>query len=264
MVKTKFLKGQNSLKNYHIVFLMALGAINNLQSQNSASEFWPETDIWYKLNPSCRLSAFVPLAYYGNGDPTDINVYLQADYAFGHTKKLVFVKLVNENRAQLMKTWLARVGVMQGWSIEEGGDYHEDLIFGEIHNRLPLGSKVLHSFRLRPELRWLGEDNKFSYRIRLRMMIEKEFTHGKLSMSPYFNMEPYYDSRFSTINRLRLIGGTTISSGPRFAIEGNLTYQYDEQYYTNNLYAFNLILHIYIETRHAKAIPLKEMEPIEP
>jgi hypothetical protein len=238
-------------------------SINSLQAQNSSSEFWPETDIWYRFNHSWRLSTFIPLALYNNDDPTDMNVYLQADYAFGTSKRFVFAKLVNENRAQLMKTWLARAGVMHGWSIEEGGNYQEDLIYSEIHNRLPIGNKVLHSFRLRHEMRWLGEDNVFSYRIRCRMMLEKEFTHGKLSMTPYFNVEPYYDSRYSTINRVRLIGGTTLSTGPRLALEGNLTYQYDEHYYTPNMYAVNVILHVFLESKHAKPQPLEDQAPDE-
>jgi hypothetical protein len=51
---------------------------------------------------------------------------------------------------------------------------------------------------------------------------------------------------------MRLIGGTTISWEPWLALEGNLTYQYDSKYDTNNLYALNLILHVFFEAKHAK------------
>jgi len=39
---------------------------------------------------------------------------------------------------------------------------------------------------------------------------------------------------------------------PRFAIEGNLTYQYDVHYNTENLYALNLILLVYFESKKVK------------
>jgi len=243
-----------------LIFVMILGKTYSLKAQNSSFEFWPEADLWYILNPSWRLTAFIPLTDYQSSKPSDLNVYLQADYAFGHTKRFYSARLLNENRAREMKAWLARVGVMRGGSLSEDGDYHEDVLYGEIHRRLPVGDKILHSHRLRPELRWLGEDNKFSYRIRYRLMFEKEFTRGHWSMVPYANVEPYWDSRYSTISRVRLIGGTTISWGPRFALEGNLTYQYDEHYDTSNLYAFNMILHVFFEGKHAKPPPLEGLE----
>ncbi|MEI8048175.1 MAG: DUF2490 domain-containing protein [Bacteroidota bacterium] len=232
------------------IFIYILNT-NRVSAQNSSFEFWPETDIWYRLSPSWRLSAFIPLEDYANSKPTDLNVYLQADYAWGHTKKIYFARLLDENRAQQMKAWLARGAVMRGLSLGEDGDYYEDAIIGEIHRRLPLGDKTLLSARLRSELRWLGKDNQFSYRIRYRVMIEKEVKRGNASFVPYVNAEPYWDSRYTAFTRIRLIGGTTITWRPRFALEGNLTYQYDEYYDTENenLYALNVILHIYFERK---------------
>ena len=220
-----------------------------VRAQNSSFEFWPETDIWYSINPSWRLSAFIPITKYYESKYRDINFYLQADYAWGHTKKICFARLMDHNREQQIKGWLVRGGVMRGWSLGENGDYQENLILGEIHRRMPLLNNFLLSHRLRPELRWLGENNEFSYRIRYRVMIEKEFKRGNASFVPYVNAEPYWDSRYSAFSRIRLIGGTTVTWRPRFALEGNLTYQYDEHYDTNNLFALNVILHVYFETK---------------
>jgi hypothetical protein len=220
-----------------------------VSAQNSSFEFWPETDIWYSINPSWRLSAFIPITKYYESKYRDINFYLQADYAWGHTKKIYFARLMDHNREQQIKGWLVRGGVMRGWSLGENGDYQENLVLGEIHRRMPLQYNILLSHRLRPELRWLGENNEFSYRIRYRVMIEKEFKRGNASFVPYVNAEPYWDSRYSAFSRIRLIGGTTVTWRPRFALEGNLTYQYDEHYDTNNLFALNVILHVYFEAK---------------
>jgi hypothetical protein len=83
-------------------------------------------------------------------------------------------------------------------------------------------------------------------------MIEKEYKAGRSSIVPYVNAEAFWDSRYLTISRVRLIGGATIVWGSRFAWEGNLTYQYDAHYNTANLYALNFILHVFFEAKHAK------------
>ncbi|MCC6411091.1 MAG: hypothetical protein IT270_05505 [Saprospiraceae bacterium] len=74
-----------------------------------------------------------------------------------------------------------------------------------------------------------------------------------MSFVPYVNVEPYYDSRYQTVNRVRFIGGGSMGWNPRFALEGNLTYQYDSRSSVTNLFAINVILHVYFETKKAKA-----------
>jgi hypothetical protein len=112
-----------------------------------------------------------------------------------------------------------------------------------------LKGNILLSHRIRNDFRWLGQDSKFSYRFRYRIMLEKEVKAGKTSIVPYVNAEPYWDSRYSEFNRVRAIGGATVSWGPRLAYEGNMTYQYDSHYDTTNLWALNIILHVFFEKK---------------
>ena len=79
------------------------------------------------------------------------------------------------------------------------------------------------------------------------MMIEREFVSGKVSLVPYVNGEAYYDSRYTKISRVRLIGGTTVSLGGPLALEANITYQNDVHYTTPHLFAFNAILHVFLQ-----------------
>ncbi len=44
--------------------LCCLNLSNTAGAQNSSFEFWPETDIWCRLTPSWRLSAFTPITIY--------------------------------------------------------------------------------------------------------------------------------------------------------------------------------------------------------
>jgi hypothetical protein len=237
-----------------MVFTTGLWLINNSAlAQGSSAEFWPETDIWYRLSQSWRLSAFVPITKYNESKYRDLNIYLQADYAWGKTKHLLFRRMMDNNRVQKINAWMARGGFMKGWSLgENAGEYTEDMAFGEIHSRIPVRGQVLITQRVRADFRWVGQEPTYSYRFRYRLMIEDELNAGRCSIVPYVNGEPYWDSRYEAFSRLRLIGGATFAWGNRFAYEGNLTYQYDEHYNTTNLYALNLILHVYFETKKAR------------
>lgn len=242
-----------NLRVIFFAFCFSLGTINSGKSQNSSIEFWPEIDIWYRLNDSWRLSVLTPLTKYNESKYRDINIYFQADYAWGKTKYTFYRKLMDDNREQNIKAFLVRGGYMKGWSLgENAGAYSEDMVFAEIHKRIPLKGSLLLSQRIRVDTRWLGDDSDFSYRIRYRAMIEKEYELKKMSIIPYFNVEPYWDSRYSRIVKTRLIAGATVLQDSRLAIEGNLTYQYDEKYDTPNLYALNLILHVFLESRKSK------------
>lgn len=246
--------GKFILRLIWLIFFLKISVADYCFAQNSSLEFWPETDIWYRLNPSWRLSAFIPITKYHESKNRDLNIYLQADYAWGKTKHLLKMRLIDGNQAQQIKGWLVRGGFMEGWSLgENASDYTEDMLFAEIHRRTPFKGKVLFSSRFRTDLRWVGQDPTFSYRFRIRLMFEKEYKAGRDSIVPYVNAEPYWDSRYSSFNRIRVIGGATVAWGARFAYESNLTYQYDENYNTANLYALNIILHMYFETNKSRS-----------
>lgn len=233
--------------------LIILGVTNNAFAQNTSYEFWPESDIWYRLNSSWRLSSFIAITKYNETKYRDLTVLIQADYGWGKTKHPFYKRLFDEKRAQTVKAWLLRGGYMGGLSLgENAGSYTEDMLFSEIHRRFPVKGKILISHRLRTDIRWVGEPAKLSYRFRYRLMVEKEYEAGKSSLVPYVNIEPYWDSRYSEINRVRIIGGITVSRGKHFAYEGNITYQYDSHYDTNNLFAFNIILHLFFERKNTK------------
>jgi hypothetical protein len=193
----------------------------------------------------------MPVTKYHESATRDFNIYLQIDYAFGQTQKPFFKRRMDEIKAQQLKAWMARGGYMTGWSLYDLGEsYTEDMLLAELHKRIPFKSGVLFSQRIRGETRWIGQDPKFSYRYRYRIMFEKEFTAGRTAIIPYINAEPFWDSRYSKVVRTRVIGGATFSRDPLVALEGNVTYQYDETYNTPNLFALNVILHLFFERHH--------------
>jgi hypothetical protein len=221
-------------------------------AQESSVEFWPEIDLWYRISPQWRLSLYAPISKNVETKYREGNLILQGDYAFGTSKVIFFTRLFDENRAATIWPFMVRGGYLSGRSLDDqGANYSEDMAYAEFHARTPIKRNLMLSHRFRPELRWLGDDNELSYRIRYRFMAEKELQFKKMSLVPYVSVEPYYDSRYETVNRIRAIGGATYSGSPQYAIELNFTYQHDTRSSVTNLYALNIILHIFFERAKA-------------
>jgi Protein of unknown function (DUF2490) len=236
-----------------LVLALTFVGVGSGLAESTSLEFWPEADLWYRVNPEWRFSALIPVTKYCESKNRDLNVYFQGDYAFGSSKRSVYLRLVDENKAGPMKLWLLRGGFMKGRSIgENAGDYSEEMVYGELHYRAPLKGGFVLSNRFRVESRWLGENADYSYRYRFRSMLEKEVLRGRRSFVPYLSVEPYWDSRYAEIARTRVVGGTTLSLSSRLAYEVNLTYQHDEHYDTPNLYALNVILHVFLDAKSAQ------------
>lgn len=232
-----------------LALMIWLGASGILVADEPSKEFWPEVDLWLRLSREWRLSMFVPISKNIETAYREGNLVLQADYAWGKTTVIQITRLVDESRAQAMNAYLARAGYLGGKSLgDRGEEYTERTIFLELHTRNPFGGRILLSQRVRADLRWLGDDFEYSTRLRYRLMVEKEFEVGNTSLVPYANGEAYYDSRYETANRVRLIGGTSVGWSPRYALEVNVTYQHDTRSSVTNLLALNVILHLYFDT----------------
>ena len=242
------------IKQAFAVLLFMMFSGQTVTAQGTNFEFWPEIDVWYKLTPGFRVSSFASVTRYFENDTRDLNLTLMADHSFGNPKRFLFSRLLDQNRAEPLKVWLVRGGYIYGWSFDVNNNYTEDMLFAELHRRFLLKHNILFSQRLRMDNRWLGDDPVYSYRFRYRILFEREFFTGKKSVIPFVSAEPYWDSRDQKINRLKVVGGATLSWKPRFAFEGNITYQYFTNSSTNNILAFNAILHLYFETATVRAI----------
>ena len=241
---------KSNLKLVSILLFLSIGISNFCFSQNSTSEFWPEVDIWYRLDQNWRFSSFSSITKYNESKYRDMNISLNIDYSWGKTKNIIYRRLLDQERQQIMKALMVRGAYAKGWSIGNNkGNYKEDMIFGEIHHRIPLKGDILLSHRLRMDTRWMGDENDFSYRFRYRLMLEKEYKFEKYSFVPFLNFEPYWDSRYNKIIKYRFIGGVTTNLNEKFALEGNVNYQNNKNYDTENVYVLNVILHIFIQNK---------------
>jgi hypothetical protein len=236
-----------------ILILISLCSFQVTKAQNASFEFWPEVDIWYRFNASWRASSYVAVTRYFESNTRDLASTLQLDYAFGKTKNPLFVRLQDDNRVQNIKSWLIRGGYMYGLSLSDLGEsYNEDMAISEVHKRIPIIKDRLLSVRFRNDMRWVGQPANFSYRFRIRAMLEKEYRFGLTSVIPYISAEPFWDSRYQKINRNRAIVGATISGLRPIALEGNVLYQYDSEMSNTHIMVLNIILHVYLEKKSTK------------
>ena len=232
--------------------MLSLAAAGAARADPPSKEFWPEIDTWLRLSPAWRLSLFVPISENLDTRYREGNLIPQVDFAFG--KARFQGRFMDEDRARDSKLFLLRGGYLGGKSLDDQGEaYTEYQVFGELHQRIPLKGGFLLSHRLRADLRRLGRDShEFSNRWRYRLMLEKEFTAGRASLVPYVNVEAYYDSRFDTVNRFRLVVGDSLAVWRRTALETDVTYQYDSHSSTKEILALNVIVHVFFDASRTR------------
>jgi hypothetical protein len=222
---------------------------NSVFAKDTSQEFWPELDLWWRTSPALRFSSFISLANNVETKYREGTFIAQGEYSWGETKKILFMRLLDTAAAAKIKSKMARLGYLTGSSLDDQGEnYSENTLFSEYHFRIPVKGNILTTQRLRLDLRELGEDYDYSYRIRYRWMIEKEFKVKRTSYVPYLNVEPYYDSRYQALNRVRVSVGSSATWSKFYALEGNITYQHDSRASVTDLYAFSAILHLYFES----------------
>ncbi len=159
-------------------------------AQEPAKEFWPEVDAWWRVSPAWRLSLFVPISENLDTHYREGNVIPQVDFAFGQTRRER--RLADEDRVRKMKAFMVRGGYFGGKSLDDNGEaYSEHSALAEVHVRIPIKGGFLVSHRFRTDFRFLGDDAEFSMRYRYRLMLEREFTAGRMSFVPYANGEGY-------------------------------------------------------------------------
>ena len=232
-----------------LVCLLTVG----LRADEPQLEFWPEVQLWLRMSQDWRLALFVPITKDLETNYREGQLVLQSDLAWGRQRPLRR-RLLDENRALHMRPFLARGGFLIGRSLDDhGAAYRERTLFSEMHVRTPIKGGLLMQQRLRNDVRWLGDTADVSTRWRYRIHAETEATKGRASIVSYVNSEAYYDSRYDTVNRIRVVPGTSMSWSPRWAVETNLTYQYDRKSSTRHLLALNVVLHVFFESRRARA-----------
>ena len=236
---------QRLLLTLALVVSLALPALT--LAGETGEEFWPEVDVWIRLDDHFRLSPCLSLSSDLETRYREGIALLQLDYSWRRGgAPFMSRRLFDEARAAAMNRFMVRGGWLAGKSLDDDGrSYSERQAFLELHLRNPLKGGSLLSHRLRTDLRFIGDERDFSWRLRYRLQAEKEYHAIGTSVVPYASLEGSFDERYSAINRIRAIGGGTVALSRLFVAEANITYQYDSHLPTTDLFALNAILNVY-------------------
>jgi hypothetical protein len=158
-----------------------------------SSEGSYELGLWKRLNATDLL--YVPIAV------TRKNEVDHAEGLFG-------VSYVWD----LDRPFSVRAGYRYSWELSEteGTEpYREHRAVAEVNARPPWGTRAEFMNRTRFELRWI--DAVPSWRLRERVLAGRKVAlKRQIVLTPYGTLEASYDSRYHTINRLRMsVGAAT-------------------------------------------------------
>ena len=173
-----------------LIFAVMLGgAVVTVGQQSSPvkHEVWPEIDLYFPLNDRFRIFAMASEERSGEeGEGFKGTVGIHLDYFW-------------------KKRWTVRAGYHYQFRIGSGDPFKEHRVILEETYSRDLAHKFAFHDRNRQEFRNVNGD--FSMRFRNRVRVEREFSTGKRALTPYGSAEIYYDTRFNTFNRYRLMTG---------------------------------------------------------
>ncbi|HEY6802301.1 MAG TPA: DUF2490 domain-containing protein [Pyrinomonadaceae bacterium] len=170
-----------------VLFMVVISCNAQDKSQKTRREVWPEFDIYLPLKTKFRLLIFVSSQ---KASETGDSLEGQGGAALDYFWK---------------KRWTLRSGYIYGKAQGTSDRFPEQTIFLEQSYERTSKKQFVWSDRNRQEFRWLNGD--YSMRFRNRLKLARPFAVAGRSLVPYGSAEVFYDTRFSTFNRYRLIAG---------------------------------------------------------
>lgn len=190
-------------------------------------EFWPELDTWVRLSQSLQL-LFVTAGTRDrdSGDRTDGEGGAYLDYRMSEAISLRGGFDDQRNIAQAPG---------EQDSIELRGVF-------DFNYRWRIGDQGMLTDRARIDIRDI--EDEVSYRVRNRLRYEREIKLSRTTLTPYANIEFYYDSRYDTVSRLRAESGTTVPFGRMVEGDFYVGWQRDTRPQSKDVLGFGITLNL--------------------
>ena len=223
---------------------IVLAALIVLSSANSARaqsiQVWPEISAFTRLNDRMRFY-FLATTVKESQESTEGEFGPNFDFylrPFRDRKHFAGFRL-DESKSRFL---LLRIGYRYLDSFSGDPDEHR-VVLGATP-RYPLKGGVLVSNRGRVDARFI--DGKYSWRLRSRLSVEKEFSIGAVRMNPYVRGELFYDSQVDEWSRTEWIGGAAFPLNQRVELEGYFDIQHDTGGDRNrHVHAIGTVLNLY-------------------
>lgn len=188
---------------------LLLGATSLLCSARAAAEddvtrdeFWPEVDVYLKLNDRSRLFLLGSVASNREADLAEGMLGAHVDF---YLKPLIRPWQRDTPDAAMRRFLTFRLGYRYARDLEDREQYEEHRAVVEATGRLPTLGRFVAINRNRLDVR--AVNGEWSWRYRNRTRVETDFPLGSRSATPYAMVELYYDSRYDAWNRRRYFAG---------------------------------------------------------
>jgi len=218
------------------LILCVAAALTGRASAVDSTELWPELSLFKKLGPVMRLYLDAP---YAGGRDSDTRTLELAGYLDVTLRPLLRASLGEGNWQANKYLWL-RVGYDHVFKTEGGeAQAGEDRVILSAFPRAYLPAQLVLEGRLRADLRWIG--GVYSTRYRVRAEVNREFVIDGRALTPYFQAELFYDTRYDGWARDYFQLGAEIQLTEHFRLESYLALQLDRLPKDSSLGAFGLV-----------------------
>lgn len=188
-------------------------------------EFWPETDLFVKLNDSSRLFLLWAGTRTQEGGYTDGQAGAHIDFFL---PPFLFKDRVSKHPDVAKNKFLTlRLGYLFGTTpTDSANPFTEHTPTVELNSRFFV-KKLTLTNRNRFDLRFI--DGDFTPRYRNRIKLERTFPAGKVNVTPYGHAEAFYDWRYNAFHRFRYAVGGEVEITRWFVLESYYLRQVDSR-----------------------------------
>lgn len=224
-----------------LLVLLACAALGGTAFADDPWEFWPEAQLFVRLDATTRVFLNAAHAKGKESDERSLDSAAYLDISLlpiGPRRRLAF----RTEDWQRNRYFWARVGYDRIFKAKQGESspsVAEDRGILSLWGKYPLPASIWLEGRARADLRWIGAD--YSTRYRLRLEATRELVVLDHAVVPYLNVEWFYDTRYSGWARTLCQAGFEGAVNRRFRFELNLSQQTDTLPQTSRLNAFGVV-----------------------
>ncbi|MBI4892257.1 MAG: DUF2490 domain-containing protein [Acidobacteria bacterium] len=206
-----------------------------------ADQFWPEAKVYIKLSPTSRIYLQAAGTRTREEGYTDGQLGAHMDFYF---EPLVKGREMRHPDVARNKMLMIRAGYVYGKTPTNSKDpWTEQTALIEVTPRFFLPKLILVENRLRGDLRFL--DGVFTPRFRERLRVERTFKVKAKSLTPYVEVETFYDWRYNSFHRQRYDVGVEWVLRKWLVLEGYYLRQQDSRSSVKGMNVGGLVLQFY-------------------
>lgn len=214
-----------------------------LHGGDGLDQFWPEAKIYIKTSQTSRIYLQAAGTQTSSDGYTDGQLGAHMDFYFA---PLVKGRVQRHPDAARNKMMMIRAGYYFAKTAPSNKEpWTEQTALVESTQRFFLPRLILMENRLRADMRFV--DGEFLPRFRDRLRIERTFKLKRTAITPYGEVETFYDWRYNSFHRQRYDVGAEWVLTQQFVLEGYYLRQQDSQSSPKGMNVAGVVLQFYFQ-----------------